>query len=742
MSALVAILLAVVAGFGWRALHRPTPIIVAFANSMSGPVAGFGEEARVATQLYLDQVNATGGVDGHPVELRIFDDQSKPVIAETNVPAILRSPALAVLGHSISATSAVAGPRYRTAHIAAIAGNASSDELTRANPYYFQAMSTNSDQAEFLANYMRAVLKPTNPSAPYPDAVDLVTNDTAYGRSFRAGFARRAGGAEPKPFVVRPGRMFGESVKAAVDLLAAEPEPRTIIIGVAPDIVAPVLKAIRRRGIDAPVIVPSGVAVDSFAVQFASEPEEHARPGFFTDNVFAVAPMILDSTGELGQTLAAQYEAATGKRAGWIAAAAQDSTRLLVEALRRAHVSNTEGTRLDDREKIRAALAGIDSPSSAVPGINGALYFNTDRNMPRPLRYGQFQAEHFLSAPLQLVRGARSEASDVGQNANSDRTVQIGGAPYSIQRVVYTGIDIIHLNRVDVRDGTFNAEFYLWMRYGGEDDSPTKIEFSGFLGSFDPTRPLQSERLGGLNYRLYRLSGNFKGNFDLHDYPFDRQGLLIHLQNRDYARDQVFYVVDTAGLRSGPQAGGASGDDDAFRDLQLWHVLGIRSFVDSFSIRSTLGKPTLFSTADRTEYGGFATEVSVQRNALAFMIKTLIAPMLLLLVVFATLFFPPGLAKERTTIPVTGILTSAVLLISISNQLPVLGYTVTLEYIFYVFFALCLMSMATGALSEILRHRQRAAYVATVDVVGRLIYVLTVLVTVGVIWWKYAGGSG
>jgi branched-chain amino acid transport system substrate-binding protein len=39
---------------------------------------------------------------------------------------------------------------------------------------------------------------------------------------------------------------------------------------------------------------------------------------------------------------------------------------------------------------------------------------------------------------------------------------------------------------------------------------------------------------------------------------------------------------------------------------------------------------------------------------------------------------------------VTGIPTSAVLLISISNQLPSPGYTMALEYIFYVFFVLCL----------------------------------------------------
>ena len=41
------------------------------------------------------------------------------------------------------------------------------------------------------------------------------------------------------------------------------------------------------------------------------------------------------------------------------------------------------------------------------------------------------------------------------------------------------------------------------------------------------------------------------------------------------------------------------------------------------------------------------------------MVKTLVPLLLLVLIVFATLFFPLSLTKERTTIPVTGILTSA-----------------------------------------------------------------------------------
>jgi len=356
--------------------------------------------------------------------------------------------------------------------------------------------------------------------------------------------------------------------------------------------------------------------------------------------------------------------------------------------------------------------------------------------MRRTIQIGFFRQRRFISAPLQLVHIEHPELVDTGVETFQGHVVRIDNELYWLQRVVYTGIDITYLNQVNERNGTFNAEFYLWMRYGGDDDLPTHVEFSGFSGDFDPAKPLESSQEDGLNYRLYKVNGTFKANFDLHDYPFDSQSLAIHLRNQDHPRDEIAYIIDTFGLQlDRPKL--PDSESDAYRSLQLWRVDSVRRFVDSFSISSTLGKPGLFSTANRTEYGGFDTEIVLRRDVAAFMVKTLIAPFLLVLVVFTTLFFPPSLIKERTTIPVTAILTSAVLLISISNQLPPLGYTVALEYLFYVFFALCLLAMTTAFLSEILRHRRHQARSVAMDRAGQIVFVTILLITLVVFWWKF-----
>lgn len=151
----------------------------------------------------------------------------------------------------------------------------------------------------------------------------------------------------------------------------------------------------------------------------------------------------------------------------------------------------------------------------------------------------------------------------------------------------------------------------------------------------------------------------------------------------------------------------------------------------AFPVRPTPGKPALPDTASRVDCGGSETEVVLRRDAGAFIVEALAPLFLLEPAVFATLLFPPTLAKERMTIPVTGIPTSAVLLIPVSNQLPALGCTVALEYVFHAFFGLCPMSTVMGLLRGTRRNRKLPGHAFRTGLFGRVACVATVAATVG-----------
>ena len=718
---LAGLLLLAAAAAGVRHLAAtPGPIHIAFAHGRGSVDA----EILTAAKLYLDEVNRAGGIDGHPIVLDLFDG-SGPLAA------IGDGPALAMLGDC-------PGPGAEPA-LPVLSTRSRGGDQTNDSPDCFRAQTPNAQQAQWLANYIRNVL--TGGDSVPGTTIDLVTANDTSGREFANGFVTAMEEQNPRTWTMddEPGTTAQQDVAYS---LAREPEPRIIVIGVSEESSAALVKAIRRRGIRAMVVV-NAAGSDAYLSNFENDPEERAAPGFFTGNMYTATPMIFDTIGALGQQFAESYSAATGKRPGWLSAGANDAMRIMVEALRRAHPGNTAQSKAPDREKVRAALAGIDSPDHAVPGLDGPLYFDGERDMPRSLHFGYFDRGRLVSAPLQLVSVHHPDLVDLMKELKAGTVINIGPNFYWVQRVVYAGIDIAHLNRIDLQAGTFNADVYVWLRYGGDNAAPTHIEFPDLqrdssAGGFDPAKPAEQGELDGLNYRLYRIVGDFKADFNLHDYPFDTQSLVVRFQNHEQPREQVAYVTDTFGLHLHRPDQTPPDARSAFADLQLWHVADLRYFVHTFSISSTLGKPAFFDNDSRNEYGGFDAAIVVQRDVLAFMAKTLAPLFLLVLVVFATLFFPAGLAAERTTIPVTGFLTSAVLLVSISNSLPSLGYTMALEYMFYVFFGLCLMAMCAGFVSEVLRNHYRAARAAAVDHAARIVYVSVVAVTTGFFVWRFA----
>ena len=82
-----AILLTVVTVF-LLALAEPAraahPIKVGYSMALTGSVAQNGKQLIMALELWRDDINASGGLLGPPVELGYYDDQSNP----SNVPGI------------------------------------------------------------------------------------------------------------------------------------------------------------------------------------------------------------------------------------------------------------------------------------------------------------------------------------------------------------------------------------------------------------------------------------------------------------------------------------------------------------------------------------------------------------------------------------------------------------------------------------------------------------------------------
>src|SRR6266852_4318356 len=75
-----------------------TPYTLAISTALSGPQEEAGQEALQGVQLYLHSVNRAGGVNGHQLNLLVFNDRADPTTAVQVAHQVVASPALVLLG--------------------------------------------------------------------------------------------------------------------------------------------------------------------------------------------------------------------------------------------------------------------------------------------------------------------------------------------------------------------------------------------------------------------------------------------------------------------------------------------------------------------------------------------------------------------------------------------------------------------------------------------------------------------
>jgi hypothetical protein len=123
-------------------------------------------------------------------------------------------------------------------------------------------------------------------------------------------------------------------------------------------------------------------------------------------------------------------------------------------------------------------MNNLDSPQQAQVGLLGPFWFDAEQARPQGIRIGRFYDGRFESAPLQIVPVTTPDRNEI----NAGSVFEVSNGRYArLQRVVYTGVFINEIPRIDLSQANYDADFYLWLRFAqdaGEDPAdPTNLLF-------------------------------------------------------------------------------------------------------------------------------------------------------------------------------------------------------------------------------------------------------------------------
>jgi branched-chain amino acid transport system substrate-binding protein len=656
---------------------------IAFSDSLTGYGVLYGRPTLDGAILAAEEAHVT---------LDIHDDQSTEQGAIAAAKRIVASDVLVTIGPILTPTSLAAGPVYAAGGLASIVTTATGAGGP-ASPTTFRTMATTPELGAFNADYLSAVLGWKRATVLY--------RASGFGQQFVDGFKSRAGplGID---VVYRPVTSVADATEAA--RVAAGDHERAVILGTLVEDSVPILITLRRGGIITPILGSTVMAGDAFSTLFADQSE---GPAFFVDGIYAESPIMLDSANAETAAFADRFQARYHREATWVDVLGYDAARLAIAAVA---ASST-------RAQVLAWLKKLDGPQRAVQTLAGPLWFGRRQ----AIRIGRFHGTMFESAPVQLIPVSTPDPGDIASGA----LVDLGSGRYARrQQVVYTGVFVNEIPRLDLAASTFTIDFYLWLRYAPGSADPSDIDFPDMVrGSFEASRPAARHDLeDGTTYRLWRVRGDFKNHFDLHSYPRDAQTLIVNMVNSRAALDHLVYVQD----RRSP--GGM--EAHALRDLTQWTLSRMQERREVQVTQSAVGDPTLVGIERVRELSGYHVEVTVERRMFATLAKSLLPLGILTLIMFASLYFSDEGAK--IAVAITSSLSGMVLLSSVNSQLGGVGYTIAVEYVFYMFLSLCLLCIVAVLASERLRGAELHRAAALMKQGTRVLFVSAVLATAAV----------
>ena len=99
---LAGLVLAVGCGSG----SKSEPYIIGGIFSITGPASYLGEPERNSMEMVVEEINAKGGLNGHPLKLVIYDDEGDVTKARLHAEKLLqKDQVLAIVGPSLTHTS-------------------------------------------------------------------------------------------------------------------------------------------------------------------------------------------------------------------------------------------------------------------------------------------------------------------------------------------------------------------------------------------------------------------------------------------------------------------------------------------------------------------------------------------------------------------------------------------------------------------------------------------------------------
>lgn len=254
----------------------------------------------------------------------------------------------------------------------------------------------------------------------------------------------------------------------------------------------------------------------------------------------------------------------------------------------------------------------------------------------------------------------------------------------SQERRVYAGVYLSDVSSFDLKEGRFQADLEVWVKWEGDETPPQLVFLNGEVEKMEEVR---READGAWRSVRYRVQGPFRGTFPLQDFPFDAQTLRVQLA---LATSDATLMPDLA----------SSGMASQFSITGWLYEPYFAAQIAPRKIASDLG--SVLREGKPFEGSSVEFTVELERPFAAYLIKFLLPLTVILLMGVLSFFLPPDRLDVRASIAVTAVLSVVAFHFTQSDSLPAVSYLVVADKIFLVAYAAVFVILLATVSSSVL----------------------------------------
>jgi hypothetical protein len=252
---------------------------------------------------------------------------------------------------------------------------------------------------------------------------------------------------------------------------------------------------------------------------------------------------------------------------------------------------------------------------------------------------------------------------------------------------VTVGLYLQNIPEIDVKTNSFQAEFYLWFLWTGDDDPTMTYQLTNAISLSDLTRtPIYVDASGaaradalddGRHYQIFHVYGRFGHPFSLARYPLDDHEIVISLEDARHPDTELVHEVDTKGTAMRP-------------DLTIpgWRLSPMKSIVARTHFATNFGDPRYPENGEA--YSRVDFTVHITRPIVGLVSKTVIPIALIILITFGAFFCQPSDIDARLCLTITALISAVALQFTAATDLPPTGYLIALDKIYILSYVVIL----------------------------------------------------